>query len=266
MTVEADEQSLDKTSPPSEAPVLLILLGASNLARGCFALGRHIQACLHPRPVEVMIATGPGRGYCVPGGLLTAVYPPIQSSRIFEAAREKSASGYRVIALVTDIGNDIMYGVSPETLIETVRRVFTRLHSMNAEIFFTTLPEKFEKGFSPAWFYILRTLLVPGSRVPYEKAIAGIIEVNRFLKESAQGSCHGIPGLDRYLGFDEIHYGWFSAHKAWTHVAGAMLEVMGLSDIKKITFQEMLKSYWVDLLKLVFSDFTGLIKNKPNIY
>ncbi len=225
-----------------------------------------MQACLQPRPVEVMIATGPGRGYCVPGGLLTVVYPPIQSSRIFEAAREKFASGYRVIALVTDIGNDIMYGVSPEVLIETVQQVFTRLHSMNAEIFYTTLPEKFEKGISPAWFYILRTLLVPGSRVPYEKAIAGITEVNRFLKEFAQKSCHRIPGLDRYLGFDEIHYGWFSAQKAWTHVAGAMLEVMGLSASKKITFPEMLKSYWADLWKLAVSDITGLIKNKSNIY
>ncbi len=266
MTVEADEQSLDKTSPPSEAPVLLILLGASNLARGCFALGRHIQACLHPRPVEVMIATGPGRGYCVPGGLLTVVYPPIQSSRIFEAAREKFASGYRVIALVTDIGNDIMYGVSPEALTETLHQIFTRLQSMRAEVFYTPIPQIFETGIHPALFHVLRTVLFPGSRVSYDQTQRAVGRVNRFLQDAATNHLRLVPDMDRFTGMDEIHYSVFHAAHAWTYIAERMLSPFGISVPRALTFPEMVRSYGADIWKLVFTDFTGLIKNQPNYY
>ena len=114
MTVEPDAQSTESLSLPPETPVVLMLLGASNLARGCFALGRHLKRCLHPRRVEVMIAAGPGRGYHMPGGLLHVVYPPIRSSPFFEAAMVTSQSGARAVAPVTDVGNGILYGVPQE--------------------------------------------------------------------------------------------------------------------------------------------------------
>ena len=65
-------------------------------------------------------------------------YPPIHSSDIFEVAHNKSESGYQVVALVTDIGNDIMCDVPAEKVIETIQQVFARLQSMNAKIFYTT--------------------------------------------------------------------------------------------------------------------------------
>ena len=262
MSVHLDEKSTSALLRP-ESPVLLILLGASNLSRGCFAFAEYMKACLYPHPVEVLIASGPGRGYCAPGGLLNITYPPIGSSDLFEVAQKKSEAGYQVIALVTDIGNDIMYDVYAERLIETIQQIFDRLQSMNAEIFYTTLPVAFEKKVHPAWFYILRSLLLPFSRVSYNTATAGIIAVNQFLRKSTSLHCHWIPDMDRYLGFDEIHYGRLRAHHAWSHVAHVMLDVLRIEATGKITFFGMLHSYWSELRQVIFGDMMGLQKNNP---
>jgi len=263
MTVHLDEKPANVSPLHPESPVLLVLLGASNLSRGCFALSRHMKACLHPRKVDVLIASGPGRAYCASGGLLNVVYPPIHSSDIFEAARNKSESGYQVVALVTDIGNDIMYGVSTEKVIETIQQVFSRLQSMKAEIFYTTLPVAFEKGVHPVWFYTLRSLLLPFSRVSYNEAVAGITQVNQFLRESTGRQGHLISDMDRYLGFDEIHYGWLRAHSAWSHVAKVMLGALKVEDTKGIPLSGMLQSYWEEFRQVVWTDMTGLKKKNP---
>ena len=263
MTIHPNEKLVSVAPSHKGSPVLLILLGASNLSRGCFAFSRHMKACLHPRPVEVLIASGPGRGYCAVGGLLNANYPPIHSSDIFEVAQKKVESGYQVVALVTDIGNDIMYSVPAEGLIEAIHQIFTRLQSMNAEIFYTTLPVAFEKKVHPIWFYILRSLLLPFSRVSYDKATAGIIAVNQFLGKSDSQHCHLISDMDRFLGFDEIHYGWLRAHHAWSHVAKVILKTLKVEVAEEITLSKMLHSYAKELRRVVGTDMMGLKKVNP---
>jgi hypothetical protein len=263
MAVDLDEKNTNAFSLPADPPVLLILLGASNLSRGCFAFSKHMKACLHPRPVEVLIASGPGRAYYASGGLLNVVYPPIYSSDIFEVAHNKSESGYQVVALVTDIGNDIMYGVSTEKVIETLQQVFARLQSMNAKIFYTTLPVAFEKGDRPAWFCLLRSLLFPRSTVSYDEAIAGIIEANQFLRKYDSEHSHSIPDMDCYLGFDEIHYGWLCAHNAWSHVAQVMLGTLGVNMTSEITLPRMIRSYWEGLRQVIWTDMAGFKRNNP---
>ena len=263
MTVHLDDKPANVSPLHPGPPVLLIFLGASNLSRGCFALSRHMKECLHPRPVQVLIASGPGRAYYASGGLLNVVYPPIQSSEIFEAAQNQSASGCRVVALVTDIGNDIMYGVSIEKVINTLQQVFDRLQSMKAEIFYTTLPVIFEKGDYPVWFCILRSLLFPRSTVAYDEATAGVTKVNQFLRKYDSEHSHLIPDMDRYLGYDGIHYGWLRAHHAWSHVARIMLGSLGYHVTCDITLPGMIKSYGEELRQVVGTDMAGFKKEYP---
>ena len=266
MIAEPDEKNVYTSPLPAESPVLLVLLGASNLSRGCFAFARHMKVCLYPRKVEVLVASGPGRAYCASGGLLNVSYPPIQSSDIFDMAQGKRESGYRVVALVSDIGNDIMYGVPAEQVTETVQQIFAKLQLLDAEIFYTTLPVAFEKRVNPLWFYLLRSVLLPSSRVSYDEAVAGIIEVNQFLRQSASKQCYLISDMDRYLGFDEIHYEWLHAHSAWDHVAKVILEKLGINMIREIPLSAMMKSYWEEFRQVVGSDMVGFKKKNPNHY
>jgi hypothetical protein len=264
MDAELDQPNAYVASLPAESPILLVLLGASNLSRGCFAFARHMKVCLYPRKVEVLVAAGPGRAYCVSGGLLNVSYPPIQSSDIFNVAQGKRESGYRVMALVTDIGNDIMYGVSAEKVIEAVQEIFEKLQSMDAEIFYTTLPVAFEKGVHPIWFYFLRSILLPFSRVSYDEAVAGIVKVNQFLRQCDMKHCQMIQDMDRHLGLDGIHYGWLRAHSAWYHVAKTIMETLGINMIREISLSAMMKSYWEEFRQVVGSDMMGFKKKNPD--
>ncbi len=266
MTIHLDEKLPDVSHLHPETPVVLLLLGASNLSRGCFAFSSFMKKNLSPRPVEVLIASGPGRGYCAIGGLLNAKYLPISTSDIFKVAQSKADSGCQVVALVTDIGNDIMYSVSLEKLIATFQQIFDRLESMNAEVFYTTLPAAFEGKVHPIWFYILRTLLLPFSRVSYDEATAGIVMVNKYLRESKAEHRHLVAGMDHYLGFDEIHYGWLSARSAWSHLAEVMLRTLGIETKKKITLGKMLQSYGHEFRQVVCTDMLGFKKINPEHY
>ena len=112
------------TKDQTQSPVLFIFLGASNLARSFYGLKRCIERCILPRPASFVHAMGPGRGYVSRGGILNAIYSPILNCGIFEAVRKKRIENQQVVALITDIGNDIMYDVSPEKIIGGLQYIF----------------------------------------------------------------------------------------------------------------------------------------------
>ncbi len=60
-------------------------------------------------------------------------YPPIGSSQIFAEVKGQSQEACRKIALITDLGNDIMYGVQAEKIIAEIRAILERLENMHAD-------------------------------------------------------------------------------------------------------------------------------------
>ena len=137
-----------KNSPP----ILFIFLGASNLARGHYALANCLQRNLYPRPTQFMFALGPGRGYCAWGGLLNVVYSPIINSQIFSAVKKNERC--KIVAVVTDISNDIMYNVSPSDIKNCLRKIFKQLREFNALILTTPISSRLETSI-PIMFGIL---------------------------------------------------------------------------------------------------------------
>ena len=266
MAAERGKQSDVKSSSSREPPILFVLLGASNLARACHAVEYHLKGRLAPREIEVAVAAGPGRGYHSPGGVLNVVYPPIVSCPILNFAVERAARGYKIIALVTDIGNDLMYGVSAGELIKTLQGIFERLQSAGAEIYITPLPENLERGIGHLRFAFLRSVFYPRSRLSAKKVQEAVVEINRFLKEELPPHGHVITGLDSFFGWSEIHFGWFRAHRAWRIIAQEMLAGTGVKIDREFSFALIMKSLVVYLRKLIGSDLFGFKKPKPNQY
>ena len=97
---------------------LFVLLGASNLARGYSAVTRHISKNISAG--EFLNALGPGRGYCARGGLFHFAYSPIGDCSVIKLAKVYAERGFRITVLLTDIGNDIMYGVPESSLIDSL--------------------------------------------------------------------------------------------------------------------------------------------------
>lgn len=253
-------------SSEAEAPHLCVLLGASNLARGYGALSHYLTRNLAPQPVRILAAMGPGRGYGCQGGMLNISYPPIVDSPLFQRARKQAESGSRVVALVTDIGNDLLYGMEPDRLIATVEDVFQRLLDLNARIFVTSLPVFFEQEVSPMVYYSIRTLLYPKSSVSQENAVSGVRRINLYLKESKDPRVHVVPPLDEYLGWDHVHYSLLRSTEVWNRVGGTLLSGWNMQPRRSLRFPRMLLSYRDYFHRLLMMESLKLIPRSANLF
>jgi hypothetical protein len=241
---------------------LFVLLGASNLARGYSALTRHISKNIPAG--EFLNALGPGRGYCARGGLLNFTYSPIGECRVMESAKVYAERGFRMTVLLTDVGNDIMYGVPESTLIECLDNLIEKSLRMNAEVFLTSIHVDVSKDMSKTSFNLLKSIFYPNSPVTFDKADTAVKKLNHYLAEKSQQNerIHLVSGLGEFCGIDKIHYGLFKSHLAWSCVANAMLLEMGVAPAGNVGLGSMVISLCKNLNRLINYDMLRVMK-KP---
>ena len=234
--------------------ILFLLMGASNLARGYSMLTRHISSCFGKNNTEFLNALGPGRGFCARGGMFNFSYPPIQDCRILEAGNKKSCDTRAV--LITDIGNDLMYGVPADTLIESLDGLIDRALQCDAEIFITSIHVNLKKDVSQTTFFILKFFFYPRSSITYKKTDLFIIKVNSYLKEkSGQNQrIHLISGMESFAGADKIHYSLFKTHTAWEKIANEICLVLKAPIKKKARLTDGFVSILKNIYRLIFFD------------
>jgi hypothetical protein len=208
-------------SPPDLPPRRVILLGASNLTRGIATV---IDAC-HRRwgePLDCLAALGHGRSYGARSTVLGRTLPSIQSCRLWTALEERPT--VPTAALVTDIGNDVMYEAPVEKIVEWVTRCFDQLDRYGARIVMTRLPVA-NIDRVPEWkFRVLRRLMFPRGRIPYAAIAARARELDERLSEVA--TRRGIAQVRQ----DPAWYGWDPIHfrsSAWPEVWHRVLSGWG---------------------------------------
>lgn len=241
-------------------------MGASNLARGYSALVNCLTRCLHPHPVEVLHAMGPGRGYCAKGGVFNVVYSPIGISGILNAARERAQNARQVTALITDIGNDIMYNVPVTEIISCLGSLMRELNAMDAEVFVNPIPLEIEEDVSKLQFRILRAVFFPHSPVGYSEAADAVREINRFLQESAGGRIHLLPSAKDFHGADKIHYSMLHSHKAWSQVVVAMCSVLPVEQTGEVRPLSVWQALFANMGRLFFCDMVPIRKKIPGTF
>ena len=148
------------TSRLTSLGTTFVLLGASNLARGHQALAQCLLQSIYPQPVEFLFALGPGRGYRASGGILYHHYPSVETTRVLSRARSIAKDGGRLVALVTDIGNDIMYGVPGNELIACLDSIFQTLREMHVSIFVTPISSWLEKKTRASIFFVFKNRIL----------------------------------------------------------------------------------------------------------
>jgi hypothetical protein len=233
---------------------LFLLMGASNLSRGYSMFTRHISSHFGKNKTEFLNALGPGRGFCARGGMFNFTYPSIQDCRILEVAEKKSCDTRAV--LITDIGNDLMYGVSADTLIESLDRLIDRALQWDAEIFLTSIQVNLKKDVSQTKFFILKSFFYPGSNITYEETDLFIIKVNDYLegKTKQNNRVHLISGMESFAGVDKIHYSLLQTHSAWEKIANEICQVLKVPVHKKLKFADGVVSIFENLNRLIFCD------------
>ena len=225
-------------------------------------LTHHLSECLEKNKTEFLNALGPGRGFCARGGIFNITYSPIQDCQIIESGEKKSKEALRTVVLITDIGNDLLYGVSADTLIASLDIMIDEILKWDADIFLTSIHVNLKKDVSPTIFLVLRSLLYPSSKVNYEEMDLSIFKVNDYLEEKVRKNetIHLITGLEAFAGLDKIHYSLFKTHAAWSAVAEKIFRVINVPVQRKLRLMGGIRSIFANLNRLIFYDMFFLKK------
>ncbi|MBI4389218.1 MAG: SGNH/GDSL hydrolase family protein, partial [Nitrospinae bacterium] len=165
------------------------------------------------------------------------------------------------------IGNDIMYGASAEDIVADLEAIFEKLRGLGADILATPIPEVFENDFGEFYFRCLRFLFYPRSSVDRERAAGAVRRINRFLNDSEkERGIRLIRGLDRYCGFDKIHYDYLQMHRVWSEISREIFRVLEVEPPPALDPLSMAASLGSNLVRLFFSDMVPLVKKNPEFY
>jgi len=204
----------------------VIILGASNVTRGMATVAANAGA-ICGTPLELLVAAGRGRSYGIWSRVVARSIPSILDSGLWRAAAEGAAPTH---ALVTDVGNDIIYGRAPQEILSWVDECLARLQAMGVLTTLARLPLHRLERVNALGYAAFRHLIVPGVRTPpLAEALHRAREVHAGLAFLA-GS-RGVTLIDpapEWYGIDPVHLrvsrhavAWRSMLGGWT---GASLE------------------------------------------
>jgi hypothetical protein len=196
----------------------LLALGASNLARGFGALVGATRAAWGG-PFDVVSAFGPGRSYGLPSALLGRRLPAILDCGIWRALEAQPPA--RTLALVTDVGNDILYEAAPERILEWVEEAVVRVRRHADEVAIAGLPLARIRRLSAAGFLFFRSVLVPQCRLSHRVTVERSEAVDAALRALAER--HGarfVPLPLDWYGADPVHVRASAWMDAWGTIAG----------------------------------------------
>lgn len=200
------------------APGRVVALGASNLTRGLPVLVAAARARSGP-DVEVMAALGLGRSYGMESRVLARTLPGILDSGLWKALETRPAVATR--ALVTDVGNDILYGAPPARILEWVEEALARLRRFTDDVVVTGLPMVAIRRLSRPKFVAFRTVLYPRCRLTFAEATAASERVDEGLAAlAARHRARFVPLRGEWYGFDPVHIRPRRWGAAWREILG----------------------------------------------
>jgi hypothetical protein len=196
----------------------VVLIGASNLTK-CIAT---VLDCAHHAwggPLEVLTAFGHGRSYGQASRIFGRQLPGILQCELWTSL---ALSPERpTTALVTDIGNDILYEQPVDRIVEWVEACLDRLAAARAETVVTLLPVENLGHISRVRFTLMRSMLVPRCRLNLATMTERAIAVNEAVRRLAEERRFiVVPQRREWYGFDPIHIRFSQRRPAWNEILG----------------------------------------------
>lgn len=248
---------------------LVVAIGASNLSRGLSRLVTITQSWALG-PVDLAVAAGHGRSYGANSRVWNRRLPSILGSGLWRGIDRLLAAEQTErprVAVVTDIGNDLLYGFPSEQLTAWVDETLTRLRQRGFATVITRLPLASIARVGGIRYQLLKTLFVPGCQLSLEEIKSVSAEVDAAvirLAATHQATVVDQPGC--WYGFDAIHLrrpcldilwrqaaaGWSGvtqrqvvmpartgrhSWRSWARLGSATAEVRSLSRVMRFTPQ-----------------------------
>lgn len=206
----------------------VVLLGASNLTRGICPVVQIAWRTLGS-PLEIFAALGHGRSYGTRAGILARSWPGILESEMWSDLERLPSTP--TAALITDIGNDLLYEVQPSLILGWVEGCLERLQRVGARTVMTLLPIAGIQTLAPARYLFFRTLYVPRCRLDLAEMARRACELNEALIEL--GGRSGITLVEprpEWYGLDPIHLRRRAWSGAWSEFLSPWGSLAGPAD------------------------------------
>jgi hypothetical protein len=217
----------------------VIALGASNLTRGFHTIVSTSRAAWGPE-VQVLAALGHGRSYGVSRTVGICTLPGILESGLWRALESLPVVPTR--AIVSDVGNDIMYGHSAERILSWIEDALRRLQSVTDDITLTDLPLASIRRISQTKYLLFRSFLFPFCGLSLAQVLDTAERVNSGLAELSIK--HGVNFFrlnPNWYGSDPIHIRPSLWRSAWQQI----LNAGSLSSNRKSSLLEGLRLYFM---------------------
>jgi len=184
----------------------VVLLGASNLSLGWPHLMRAVFARFS-ESLHVYTAHGMGRSYVADSAFGWRTLPGILDCGMWDELDDQSPQ-VPLNALITDLGNDLVYGKSPETVAAAAEHAIDRLRTIspNAHVVLARPPRESVESLSAWRFHLFRLVLFPSCSLSLRDIIAATNELDERVQELWKRAGVAIveqPGA--WFGLDPIH-------------------------------------------------------------
>lgn len=201
---------------PGEPVTRVVALGASNLTLGLQSLVSTARGAFGPE-VEVLAALGYGRSYGADSTIAIRRLPGILQSGIWRDLEHLERAPTR--GLITDVGNDILYGFPAPRILAWVEEAADRLLAHTKDVVLTDLPVHSIRRLSPTAFLFFRTLFFPPCRLSREQVFDTVAEVNAGLAGIAAGRSLRLVRLNpAWYHHDPIHIRPRTWRTAWREI------------------------------------------------
>ncbi len=226
----------DHSQQLAECSRRVVLLGASNLTRGVSTVLATAQAywgvpaagpgvastpdsrsARQPIPLDALFALGHGRSYGITTNVLGRVLTGIRQCGLWRALRARPDAP--LAALITDIGNDLLYGSSVNVIAGWVEDCLDRLLEHQARIAVTQLPVKNGLTISEKRFRMFRAIMFPSCRLTLSEVRDRSLELND--RVIALCDARRIPTVEQktdWYGWDPIHIRLKYWRQAWGEI------------------------------------------------
>ncbi len=200
------------SSPPPLARV--VLLGASNLRLGLPIVVQLAMTKLGS-PLEFYVAHGFGRSYGAWSSIPGRALPGIAQCELWTDLHHSPS--LPTFAMLTDVGNDLLYGRTPQQVSAWVGACVERLARVDAHLVITELPISSILATSSLHYKIFRTIFFPPSRLPIDEACMRARETNNHLRGLAdKHGCVAVAMQKEWYGIDPIHLRRRFRKAAWS--------------------------------------------------
>ena len=198
-----------------------VLLGASNL-RASLPLVVNLLRRRAGGPVEVLAACGRGRSYGAWSRFLgIRQLPGIAGCGLWQALEDRAALPLPTLALLTDAGNDLVYGAEVAEIVRWLEICLDRLARHRAQVVITLLPLARLERLSPWEVRLAVSLLFPGRRAPWPALLERARQLDERLRRlGREHDALLVEPEASWYGIDPIHLRRGRRREVWERLTG----------------------------------------------